>query len=130
MTIEECAKMPTCNLAETVHNKWLQQFWHKMTCLYEATLDDMVHAFMLFGSTKRKLNLPPGVDCDSHCISKVNYFIPRPNTHAIRQRIEETLSSAEQGVAHITSVLETDCLVFKWHIARLPPNLIKQCWAL
>ena len=46
MTIEECAKMPICNLAETVYNKWLQQFGNKMTCLFEATMNDMIRAFM------------------------------------------------------------------------------------
>ena len=35
-----------CNLAETVHNKWLQQSGTKMTCLYEATLDNMIRFFM------------------------------------------------------------------------------------
>ena len=38
--------MSTCNLVETVHNKWLQQFGNKMTCLYKATVDDMIRAFM------------------------------------------------------------------------------------
>jgi hypothetical protein len=33
-------------------------------------------------------------------------------------------------VAHTTSVLETDCLASKWHIAKLPPNSAKRCWAL
>ena len=46
MTIEECAEMPTCNLVETVYNKWLQQSDNKMICLYEATVDDMIRAFM------------------------------------------------------------------------------------
>ena len=137
-------------LAETIHNKWLQQSGNKMTCLYEATVDDMIRAFMqianyrawlkggshgkgpdsaslklkaaarcgdpkilvdamksypgakdvnirdcalegsqLFGSTKRKLNMPPGADCDSHRPDKVNYSIPRPNIWATRQRIED-----------------------------------------
>jgi len=34
------------------------------------------------------------------------------------------------GVPHTTSVLETDCLTSKWHIARLPPNSAKRCWVL
>ena len=46
MTIKEHVKMPTCNLAETVHNKWLQQSGNKMTCLYEITVDDMIRAFV------------------------------------------------------------------------------------
>jgi hypothetical protein len=37
---------PTCNLVETVHNKWLQRSGKNMTCLYEATVDDMIRAFM------------------------------------------------------------------------------------
>ena len=125
--MDERAKMPTCNLVKTVHNKWFQQFGNKITCLYKATVDDLICAFMqianymlwlrggsagkgldtaslnlnvvimcgdpkllaeamksypgvedlntrncalkgfeLFGSTKRKLNLPPGAYCDSH----------------------------------------------------------------
>ena len=44
--MDERAKMPTCNLAETMDNKWLEQFGNKMTCLYEATVDDLICAFM------------------------------------------------------------------------------------
>ena len=170
--------MPTCNLAKTVHNKWLQQSNNKMVFLYEAKVDDMIRVFMqivnyhawlkggsdskglnlvflklithvicgdpkmladtmksypgaedvntrdcalkgseLFGPTKRKINLPLGVDCDSHRLDKVNYFIPRPNIRATRQRIEELLNSTLHGVVHTTSMLETDCLASKWHIA-------------
>jgi hypothetical protein len=58
-----------------------------------------------FGSTKRKLNLPPSTDCDSHGPDKVNYSIPHPNTRATRQRIEESLSSPIHGVTHTTSVI-------------------------
>jgi hypothetical protein len=180
MTIDERAEIPTCNLAETVHNKWLQQSGNKMICMYKAIVADMIRVFMqianyrawlkggshgkgpnsaslklnaaakcrdpkklvdamkcfpgaedvnttlegseLFGSTKRKLNMPPGVDCDSHRPDNVNFSIPRPNTRATRQRIEESLNSAQHDVTHTTSVSETDCLASNWHIARLPPN--------
>jgi hypothetical protein len=40
MSMKECTKMPTCNLAEIVHNKWLQQSNNKMTCLYEVIVND------------------------------------------------------------------------------------------
>ena len=33
-----------------VHNKWLQQLDTKMTCLYEATLDVLICAFMLIAN--------------------------------------------------------------------------------
>ena len=46
MTMDERAKMPTCTLAEIVHNKWLQQSRYKMTCLYEATEDDLIRVSM------------------------------------------------------------------------------------
>ena len=65
----------------------------------------------LFGSTKRKFDLPLGADCDSHRPDKVNYSIPRPNTRQAKKTcIEESLNSREHGVAHTTSVLKTDCL--------------------
>jgi hypothetical protein len=44
--------MPTYNLAETVHNKWLQQFGNKMTCMYEVTVDDLICAFMQIANYK------------------------------------------------------------------------------
>lgn len=44
--MDEHAKIPKCNLAESVHNKWLQQYKNKMTCLYKATMDDSIYAFM------------------------------------------------------------------------------------
>lgn len=38
--------MPTYNLAETVYNKWLQQYGNNMTCLYEAMVGSMICAYM------------------------------------------------------------------------------------
>ena len=38
--------MPSCNLAETIHNKWLQQSGNRGNDLYVATVDDFVRAFM------------------------------------------------------------------------------------
>jgi len=38
-------EMPSCNLAETVHNKWLQQSGKRRNDLYVATVDDYVRAF-------------------------------------------------------------------------------------
>ena len=40
------AEMPSYNLAETVHNKWLQQSGNRGNDLYIATVDDLVRAFM------------------------------------------------------------------------------------
>ena len=68
---------------------------------------------------------PQIVDYDSHRPDKVNYSIHRSNTRLTYQRIEELLSYAIHGVAHTTSILETDFLASKWHIIRLPPNSTK-----
>lgn len=38
--------MSTYNLAQIVHDKWLQQSRNKMTCLYEANMDELIKAFM------------------------------------------------------------------------------------
>ena len=42
----DLAEMPSCNLAETVHNKWLQQSGNRGNVLYVAIVDDLVRAFM------------------------------------------------------------------------------------
>ena len=42
LTPDEVAKMPSCNLAETVHNKWLQASGNKGDDLYIAAMDDYV----------------------------------------------------------------------------------------
>lgn len=46
MTIDQHVKMPTYNFVEMVHNKWLQYFGNKMTCLYEVIEDDIICMFM------------------------------------------------------------------------------------
>ena len=183
--------MPSCNLAETVHNRWLQQSGNTMTCLYEATVDDLVRAFMqitsyrfwlkggkggkgpdkselrlrhaqrsgdpkliaeavnsypgaadlltkkgglegaeIFGSTKRKLDLPPGSSHNSHRSDTVNYSIPRDGTRSTKARIEEALSKPDSGVQHTTSILETNCDPSKWHIARLSSKSARKCHAM
>ena len=42
----DLAEMPSCNLAKTVHNKWLQQSSNRGNDLYVAIVDDLVRAFM------------------------------------------------------------------------------------
>ena len=66
----------------------------------------------------------------THQPYKVNYFIPRPNTRVRRSCIEESLISTEHSVAHTTSMLEIDLVSSHWHIAQLPTNFAKRCWAM
>ena len=41
---KEEAAIPTCNLSETIDNKWMQASRSKMVDLYHATLDDYSRA--------------------------------------------------------------------------------------
>ena len=160
--MDEHVEMPTCNLVEMVHNKWLRQSRNMIICLYEEIVDDLIRAFMqiancklwlrggstgkgldsmslkvatwygnpkllvdaiksylgvedlytgdcalegfeFFGSTKQKLNVPLGVDCDSHRLDKLNYLIPRPNTKAKKDMHRKVLDfyRAWCGTYHI-----------------------------
>ena len=46
LTLNVRADMPSCNLAETIHNAWPQQSENNICCLYAATVDDMMRVFM------------------------------------------------------------------------------------
>ena len=46
LSTDELAEMPSCNLAETIHNKWLQASGNKGGDLYVATVDDYIRAFL------------------------------------------------------------------------------------
>lgn len=74
------------------------------------TKDCALESLELFGSTNRKLDLPLGVECDSHQPDKVSYVIPFSNDHAKRACMEEALNDVDHGLAHTTSVLETCCI--------------------
>ena len=84
----------------------------------------------IFGSSKRKLDLPPGSHSDSHWQDKVNFSIPRMSTRSTKACIEEALSDPVYAVQHTTCVLETDCDTSTWHIARLPARSRRRCQAL
>jgi hypothetical protein len=45
-TEEELAEMPSCNLVESIHNKWLQASRNNGGDLYVATVDDSVRGFL------------------------------------------------------------------------------------
>jgi hypothetical protein len=46
LSLEEMADMPSCNLSETVHNKWLQQSGNCGNNLFAATCDNKIRAIM------------------------------------------------------------------------------------
>ena len=222
-TEAELAEMPSCNLAETIHNKWLQASGNKGGDLYVATVDDFVRGFLqvvnfyqflkgdvggtgpskkelklqmaerrakitgnpmvledpmlempgadefctrqprmageeVFGSIKRKADLPLGAEEESHRPDKVNFSHPRGSGRAVRTRtvqmpiiveddIEDdpevreehppasedvnspTSLAKEGGIRHVNAVQETKVNVKEWHISRLPKTSAKCCWA-
>jgi hypothetical protein len=46
LNLEEMADMPSYNLLETAHNKWLQQFGNRENDLFAATCDEKIRAVM------------------------------------------------------------------------------------
>ena len=93
--------------------------------------DCALEGFELFGSTKRKLDLPPpGSEYDSHRPDKVNYSIPHPNKRPTKARIDTSFEHDENVVSYTTNVLGTDCPKSKWYISRLLYPSKQECQAL
>jgi hypothetical protein len=214
---DELAEMPSCNLTETVHNKWLQASGNRGNDLYTATVDNYIRAFTqvvayyqflkgdvggtgpskeelklrnahrrarvtgdprvlrdamlempsadefctrdphlegeeVFGSLKRKPNVPLGADGESHRPDTVNYSRPRASKRAAlaplaplpviaeesdadveevvaTPGVEAASPALEGGIRRVTSVHETKVNERTWHIARLPKESSKACWA-
>ena len=206
LTFEEQAAVPTCNLSEIVHNKWLQASRNKMVELYSATVDDYSRAVLqsiayfnflkggrfgtspstsvlrlrvaarianpsrvakavedvscavglntrvphlegekVFGSAKRKLELPPGDASDSHRYDRVNYSIPKLSKTASPFQCRSALSGRRgpggSGVAHGSTleeqltqakcgspIIESSCAdSMAWRIERISPTSSVLC---
>jgi hypothetical protein len=87
----------------------------------------------IFGSTKRKLDLPPGDDGDSHRPDKVNFSQPRVQTRSRTANTEfvgASVADADKDeLPHVTTVLESDCDMSQWHIARISHRSSCKCHA-
>lgn len=203
LSLEEEASMPTCNLSETVHNKWLQASGNNMVDLYDATLDDYCRAALqstqfhnffkghlggsgpcrnvlklraatrngnpvkvaqivgqisvdaglnsrvphlegesIFGSAKRKLDLPPGDDDDSHRHDRVNFSIPKLGKHSTLgatrclKRSPKTTDVGSDTMPPVVAVVtrnnlpirESPCTnPLEWRIERISPQCKDQC---
>ena len=198
--------MPTCNLSETMHNKWLQASGNKMVDLYSTTVDDYSRAALqssgyfnflkggrggtgpstsvlklrlasrmsnpskiarlvddvsvvagvntrvphlegerVFGSAKRKLDLRPGDETNSHRHDRVNYSVPKlskkgsPGQSRIALSVHSNAnmgrsakaSSSHGGVVRTKTglpVLESSCAnLMSWRIERLSPSSLDLC---
>jgi hypothetical protein len=106
----------------------------------------------VFGSQKRKADVPLGFEGESHRPDKVNFSRPRIATRSSRANhascslpnvVEEVSPELQEDQApnnlgttgdvgrpgHVTAVHETACKETEWHIARLPKTLAKACFA-
>jgi hypothetical protein len=77
----------------------------------------------IFGSTKRKLDLPSGDDGNSHRHDKVNFSQPRVQTRSRTAPIEFAGASGagaeKDDLLHVMMALESDCDMSQWHITRI-----------
>jgi hypothetical protein len=209
--------MPSCSLAELMHNKWNQQFGNPGSDLYIATVDDFVWALMqvvryyqylksarigtipgkeelqlraaqriaertrdpkvlkvamaklrgtelfctcephlageeVFGSQKRKADVPLSFEDKSYRPDKVNFSRPWIATRFSRANhascslpnvVEELCSELQEDqvpnnlgtmvnvgkLGHVTAIHETAWKETEWHIARLPKTSAKACFA-
>jgi hypothetical protein len=190
LSLEEEAAVPTCNLSETIHNKWLQASGNNMVDLYNATLDNYCRATMqstafhnflkgrgggfgpdqmvlklrsatcsrdpkkitqavgelsmdvglnsripqlegesIFGSAKKKLNLPPSNESDSHRHDRVNYTLPKigrnmtPGQSRVWTSPSETTGMPSLNIAYTVfglPVCESACFnPMAWKIERI-----------
>lgn len=71
--------------------------------------DCALESSKLFGSTWN-LDLPLGVDCNSHRHDKVNDFNSHHSSWAIRECIIESLMFAKYGAVHTMLIMENSCL--------------------
>jgi hypothetical protein len=211
LTELELAEMPSCNLAETKHNAWLQESGNRGNDLYVASVDDFVRALIqvsryyqflkgeyagtgpgkeelmlrvaqrsalrsgnpkalnvamakmpgaeefctrephfegeeVFGSQKRKADIPLGSEHESHRPDRVNFSRPRVRTRStvaagascsLSDIPEEPSSDLQEHpipnvngmTTHVTAIHETACKETEWHIARLPKTSAKACFA-
>jgi hypothetical protein len=87
----------------------------------------------IFGSTKRKLDLPLGDDGDSHRLDKVNFSQPRVQTKSRTTHTEfagASVADADKDeLPHVTTALESDCDMSQWHIVRISHRSSCKCHA-
>jgi hypothetical protein len=87
----------------------------------------------IFGSTKRKLDLPPGDDGDSHRPDKVNFSQPQVQTRSRTAHTEvagaSVVGADEDELPNVTTILESDYDMSQWHIARISHRSSCKCHA-
>ena len=106
----------------------------------------------VFGSQKRKADIPLGFEGESHRLDKVNFSRPQIATRSTRANhascslpdvveelspeLQDDQTTNNQGTTsdvgracHVFAVHESSCKETEWHIARLPKTSAKACFA-
>jgi hypothetical protein len=100
----------------------------------------------VFGSQKRKADLPLGSEHKSHRPDRVNFSHPRVRTRSTTavgascslsdipeepstDLQEHPIPNVNSRMTHVTAIHKTACQETEWHISRLPKTLAKACFA-
>jgi hypothetical protein len=100
----------------------------------------------VFGSQKRKADIPLGSEHESHRPDRVNFSRPRVRTRSSTAADascsssdipeepstdlqEHPIPNVNSRTTHMTAIHETACKETEWHIARLPKTSAKACFA-
>jgi hypothetical protein len=90
----------------------------------------------IFGSAKRKLDLPLGDESDSHRHDRVNFTLPKigrrmtPGQSRRRREVSESIMDALPVIGYTRSnhpVRESICDPMAWHLERINPSLKVTC---
>jgi hypothetical protein len=100
----------------------------------------------VFGSQKRKADIPLGSEHESHRPDRVNFSRPRVRTRSTvatgascslsgipeepsTDLQEHPIPNVNSRTTHVTAIHETACKETEWYIARLPKTSTKACFA-
>ena len=87
----------------------------------------------IFGSTKRKLDVPIGDAGDSYKPDKINFSQPRVMTRSTTASLlflqGPSQVSEDTTTRHVPVACESDCDTSKWHIARISHKSNARCQA-
>jgi hypothetical protein len=147
LTESKLAEMPSCNLAETKHNAWLQESSNRGNDFYVASVDDFVKALIQVSRYYQFLKgeyagTGPGKEelmlrVAQRSALRVNFSRPQIRTRStaaagascsLSDILEEPSTDLQEHpipnvnskTIHMTAIHETACTEIEWHIARLP----------
>jgi hypothetical protein len=99
----------------------------------------------VFGSQKRKVDIPLGSEHESHRPDRVNFSRPQVRIRSTAAAgascslsdipeepstdlQEHPIPNVNSKTTHVTTIHETACMEIEWHITRLPKTSAKACF--